>query len=277
MKISESRLRQILKEELDQELKNRIYDLYQQGSIGQAFEFAQTLDEALYEELRNDLLSKLPGGNYRRRDLSGLDLTGADLEGTYLTGADLSNANLTNANLAGTYLRNADLSGADLTGTNIEDAYYPEAAKHDETTKFPQGFDIQTHKTDLERMKSVMGKKIHMLFKSGKHQEAIKRSNQLRLDVFFGADLSNQYLANVNLKNAVLTDANLYGANLDGANLKNADLRTADLSYASLIGANLEGANLKHAYLDGTDLLNVKYDEGTQWPANFNMKRITEV
>ena len=153
MRITKSRLKQILKEELDQELKNRIYDLYDQGSIGQAFEFAQTLDEALYEELRNDLLSKLPRGDYRQRDLSGLDLTGADLEGTYLTGADLSKANLTNANLTGTFLRNADLSGADLTGTNIEDAYYPEVTKHDETTKFPQGFDVQTHKTDLERMK----------------------------------------------------------------------------------------------------------------------------
>ena len=160
MRITKSRLRQILKEELeelDQELKNRIYDLYQQGSIGQAFELAQAIDEAfdeeLYEELRNDLLSKLPRGNYRQRDLSRLDLTGADLEGTYLTGADLSKANLTNANLTGTFLRNADLSGADLTGTNIEDAYYPEVTKHDEETKFPQGFDVQKHKTDLERMK----------------------------------------------------------------------------------------------------------------------------
>lgn len=160
MKITKSKLRQIIKEELDDEFeeeklspKKAIINLVKNGEIEQAKELSMTLD------MKSFLVgADLQGANLRGKNLSGLDFTGANLEGAYLTGADLSNANLTNTNLVGTFLRNTDLSGADLTGTNIQNAYYPEAAKYDETTKFPQGFDVKTHKTDLEYVKSLTSK-----------------------------------------------------------------------------------------------------------------------
>jgi hypothetical protein len=160
MKITKSKLRQIIKEEFDDEfeeeftIEKKIEFLMKSGNpdnIKQALEFLK-----IFPNLRDKI--DLRGFNFREINLSGFDFTGVNLAGIYLTGADLSNANLTNANLAGTYLRTANLSGADLTGTNIQNAYYPEAATYNETTKFPQGFDVKTHKTDLEYVKSLTSK-----------------------------------------------------------------------------------------------------------------------
>jgi uncharacterized protein YjbI with pentapeptide repeats len=92
----------------------------------------------------------------------------------------------------------------------------------------------------------------------------------------FRANLSDQWLTEVNLKGANLEYANLSRAtllmaNLSGANLKGAELTGAELSGANLFGADLSGgnltgaklieANLDHAYLRGAKLIDAKLTE----------------
>jgi len=101
-----------------------------------------------------------------------------------------------------------------------------------------------------------------------------------------GADLQQANLTNVQLSQANLSEANLsqsdlWQADLKQANLFKANLREATLSRADFSGANLEGADFGNADLRGADLskaLNLeradltgaRYDENTQWPADFN-------
>jgi hypothetical protein len=68
------------------------------------------------------------------------------------------------------------------------------------------------------------------------------------------ANLSRAKLLFANLSGAKLSSANLSGANLWLANLSGADLLLADLSGADLSGANLGSASLDNANLSGADL-----------------------
>ena len=73
------------------------------------------------------------------------------------------------------------------------------------------------------------------------------------------ADLSYEYLSDVDFSGADLTYANLRGANLRGTKLTGAylgyaDLTAANLKGADLTGVNLRSANLKGAYLIGSNL-----------------------
>ncbi|ODG96220.1 hypothetical protein A4S05_19610 [Nostoc sp. KVJ20] len=85
------------------------------------------------------------------------------------------------------------------------------------------------------------------------------------------ANLSRANLSRANLDGANLDGANLDGVNLDGANLLGANLLGANLSRANLDGANLLGANLLGANLDGANLVNIIWDEHTNWD---NVKRL---
>ncbi|MHC5770569.1 MAG: NACHT domain-containing protein [Nostoc sp.] len=95
-----------------------------------------------------------------------------------------------------------------------------------------------------------------------------------------GANLSDAYLFRANLLFANLSSANLSSANLDGANLcaanlcaanlcaanlNGANLDSAALLSANLRGANLRGANLRGANLKGAYLLDITWDEHTNW------------
>lgn len=69
-----------------------------------------------------------------------------------------------------------------------------------------------------------------------------------------GADLSRQWLEELQLPGADLVGADLSGATLWGANLSGATLRDADLSGATLTGATLSFATLSDADLSFADL-----------------------
>jgi uncharacterized protein YjbI with pentapeptide repeats len=105
-----------------------------------------------------------------------------------------------------------------------------------------------------------------------------------------GADLSDADLSGADLSDAVLSDAVLSGAVLSGAVLSDADLTGAYLLFADLTGAYLfvadltgaaladadltgaylPGADLTGADLTDADLTDVRYDETTVWPENFD-------
>ncbi|WP_277926826.1 MULTISPECIES: NACHT domain-containing protein [Nostoc] len=80
-----------------------------------------------------------------------------------------------------------------------------------------------------------------------------------------GANLEGAYLYSANLEGANLSGANLYAANLSGANLEGANLEGAYLYSANLEGAYLYSANLYGANLYGANLLNITWDEDTNW------------
>ena len=117
----------------------------------------------------------LAGANLRGARLAGVDLGNANLSRSCLADSDLYHAflastNLSHADLAGADLRGCDLEDSDLTFANLKDAdLSPSAigvstrlggvnfiganlenarltdALYDPSTKFPEGFDPQSH------------------------------------------------------------------------------------------------------------------------------------
>ncbi|MFG2774267.1 pentapeptide repeat-containing protein [Streptomyces sp. NPDC048350] len=77
--------------------------------------------------------------------LRGADLRGADLRGALLIAADLTGADLSLADLIGADLRDADLSGAHLTGALFLTQPQLNAARGDDATRLPEGFERPTH------------------------------------------------------------------------------------------------------------------------------------
>jgi len=85
-------------------------------------------------------------------------------------------------------------------------------------------------------------------------------------------------LPGADLKGIKLRFANLAKANFDGAELNFADLRDtlltcaylkgANLTAAELSGAELNSADLRRAKLTFTNLSDITWDPGTQWPAS---------
>lgn len=168
-------------------------------------------------------------------DLAGTDLTGADLRGSDLTDASLADADLSQANLGNTDLTGADLGGADLNEATLRDA--------------------------------------------GLNWADLNWANISQADLH-GANLIGADLHGANLDRAYLSHATLNGANLSNANLRDANLRFADLNWANLSGADLSGAdlsgatlgwaNLSGANLDDVNLDNTRYNDHTEWPADFS-------
>ncbi|MFC8276575.1 pentapeptide repeat-containing protein [Streptomyces sp. NPDC057271] len=77
--------------------------------------------------------------------LRGAELRGADLRGALLIAADLTGADLSLADLIGADLRDADLSGADLTGSLFLTHPQLNAARGDDATRLPEGFERPAH------------------------------------------------------------------------------------------------------------------------------------
>ena len=143
MKITKSKLKQIIKESLEDEHKEIIINLFKSGQPNQALELAKSFGAE--DSIRSISLN---GVNWRKADLKGSDLSGLDLTGVYATEADLSDADLSGVDLKGAYLRGADLRGANLKNAiNLSQSYYPETTKYDKNTIWPKDFDIKSHKT----------------------------------------------------------------------------------------------------------------------------------
>ena len=100
-------------------------------------------------------------------DLSCVDLRESDLRASNLLGANLLGSSLQAANLSASVLRNADLRGADLRGADLRGASLQDAnliganligaqglegdailcgVLADDTTRWPQGFNIELHR-----------------------------------------------------------------------------------------------------------------------------------
>lgn len=85
-----------------------------------------------------------------------------------------------------------------------------------------------------------------------------------------GANLSHTNLSDAELDSACLNKADLSQAVLESANLASANLSEANLRNANLSYSNLKAADLGKADLRGADLEDVKYDETTRFPEDFN-------
>jgi uncharacterized protein YjbI with pentapeptide repeats len=62
----------------------------------------------------------------------------------------------------------------------------------------------------------------------------------------------------------------LDGANLSGANLYGATLNESSFQDADLSGTDLRNANLRDAHLAGVNLSQAKYNQETEWDADFH-------
>jgi uncharacterized protein YjbI with pentapeptide repeats len=78
------------------------------------------------------------------------------------------------------------------------------------------------------------------------------------------ANLSDDYLSNINLSYATLSNCNFMSSNLINANLS-----YSDLSYSDLTSATLNNANLFNADLTGTNLFNASLTSANLVSANF--------
>jgi len=183
----------------------------------------------------------------RRKNLTGINLTGADLENNDLIGANLSRANLSNANLMGATLQNANLTNANLFKANLKGASLINANLSDTNLTFSNLISTDFTGVDLRYMN-------------------LNGANLSRFN-FFEKDLTGVVLTNTNLSGANLDGVNLRnmdltGANLDGVNLRNMDLTGANLDgvnlrYMDLTGANLDGVNLRNMDLTGVNFSDV--------------------
>ncbi|MDY6780970.1 MAG: pentapeptide repeat-containing protein [Cyanobacteriota bacterium] len=87
---------------------------------------------------------------------------------------------------------------------------------------------------------------------------------------FSGADIkstdySGAYLNLANFRAADLTDSRFKGADLTGADFRKAKLCDTDFRGADLCCTKLEGTNLKGANVAGADLVDILWDEDTNW------------
>ncbi|MEO0943116.1 MAG: pentapeptide repeat-containing protein, partial [Cyanobacteria bacterium J06642_12] len=217
----------------------------------------------------------------------GCDLEGADLAGLELSQVNLSKANLRQANLVGTDLQQALLQGADLreanlTGTLFADADLRDARlagaqlgqsplasssvvvpnAHSSTVDemfFPTSDPELVSLNPLLTVAILMGITFtgNQLLKPPPpppeaNPDQVLQTIETRSCpecVLAGADLSNQFLQQVDLRRAVAIELDLNGSDLREASLMNADLRNADLRNANLDGADLTGAQLAGALL----------------------------
>jgi uncharacterized protein YjbI with pentapeptide repeats len=184
--------------------------------------------------------ANLDGAYLSRANLNGAYLNGANLNGAYLNGANLNGANLNGANLDGANLDGANLNGANLDGANLSRAYLSRAYLSRANLNGANLYGANLNGANL--------------YGANLYGANLSRANLSR------ANLSCANLYDANLDGAYLSCANLYDANLDGAYLSCANLYGANLSRANLYGANLDGADL-----DGATLINITWNEYTNW------------
>jgi uncharacterized protein YjbI with pentapeptide repeats len=182
----------------------------------------------------------LAGLSFKRRDLTGADLSGANLEGTsfyraVMRGADLSGARLSRANLNRADLTLVRSAGAKLDGAML---YLADAQRAD--------------------------------FTGASLVEAMMGRARLSLATFRNADLTLADLGSARLNNAVLADAKLDDALLDQAVLLRADLRGASAERAFMVGASLRYSNLAGAVLRESDLSDADFADADLSGADFS-------
>jgi len=207
----------------------------------------------------------LSGLNFRSRNLSDADFTGAILCGCKFSGArldhavffgadmqeaDLSETSLRRADLRGACLRGADLTGADLFEADLREGSIAAVDRG-------RGLRMLEHTT---RVSEAQGATL-----AGANLERSKLSGVIAVRAdFTDAVLKDAKLVRANLKQASMSGANLAGADLSGADLSGADLRDAVLVGATIYACNTQDARLDGALTDqpsGRDVSELPYAE----------------
>ncbi|HEY9801522.1 MAG TPA: pentapeptide repeat-containing protein [Leptolyngbyaceae cyanobacterium] len=168
-------------------------------------------------------------------DLSEADLIGASLLGTDLEGVSLDYAKLTDASLPNAHLYNASLTYAIFSDANLA------------------GADLTNAELTGANLEGANLRRVNL------NEAELYSANLVGADLL-GADLTNAILDDADLSEANLTSANLTYSYFNGANLSNANLTRANLNGADLSGANFNGADLT-----GSELIDVTWDEHTNW------------
>ncbi|HKT53669.1 MAG TPA: pentapeptide repeat-containing protein [Caulobacteraceae bacterium] len=207
----------------------------------------------------------LTGLNFRGRNLSDADFTGAILAGckfvnarldhTVFFGADLQEADLSEASLRRADLRGACLRGSDLTGADLFEADLREGSIA--AVDRGRGLRLLEHTT---RVSEAQGATL-----AGANLERSKLSGVIAVRAdFTDAILKDAKLVRANLKQASMSGANLAGADLSGADLSGADLRDAVLVGATIYACNTTDARMDGALTDqpqGRDVSELPYGE----------------
>ncbi len=123
MKLTKPKLKQIIKESLEDEYKEKLLQIFKAGNHEQAIELSKQVG-----------VDFLVGANLAFADLKGINLEGMNLSGADLAFANLKGANLSGAELSGAELSYANLYNANLSGANLFGSI------HNEDTIWPEGF-----------------------------------------------------------------------------------------------------------------------------------------
>jgi uncharacterized protein YjbI with pentapeptide repeats len=207
----------------------------------------------------------LSGLNFRGRNLSDADFTGAILAGckfanarldhTVFFAADLQEADLSECSLRRADLRGACLRGADLTGADLFEADLREGSIA--AVDRARGLRLLEHTT---RVSEAQGATL-----VGANLERSKLSGVIAVRAdFTDAVLKDAKLVRANLKQCAMNGVNLAGADLSGADLSGADLRDAVLVGATIYACNTTDARMDGALTDqpsGRDISELPYAE----------------
>jgi uncharacterized protein YjbI with pentapeptide repeats len=196
------------------------------------------------ERTRNFRARDLSCGNFSGADLRNADLTGARMAGARFDGAKLqavrlAGAQLRGASLFGTLLQGSDLTRADLRGARLNSAQLQGSVLDD---------------ADLQRAAlngaSVEGGSLER----AKLRGATLDGARLAGVSLAGAELQGASLAATQLQGANLHGAKFIGARVHGTKLQGARLNEASLQGADLYGVDLAGATLHRAALQGATI-----------------------
>ena len=112
MKLTKPKLKQIIKESLEDEYKEKLLTIFKAGNHQQAIQLARQVGVV-------DFLAgaKLTFTNLKDINLEGLNLSGANLLGSALTYANLTDANLTD--------RNSHTKSSDISVLMISSSFIP--------------------------------------------------------------------------------------------------------------------------------------------------------
>ena len=128
MELTKTKLKQIIKESLEDEYKEKLLMLFKSNNIQYAIELSKQVDMEDFlvgADLSEADLSEadLHGAVLSDANLRGANLKKANLRGVNLKNANLRGANLIRANLSSADLSSANMTGANMTGVNLENAY----------------------------------------------------------------------------------------------------------------------------------------------------------
>jgi uncharacterized protein YjbI with pentapeptide repeats len=217
------------------------------------------------ERTRNFRLRDLSCGNFSGADLRHVELSGAQTSGTHLDGARLQGARMTGATLESASMYGAHLDGSDLSEARLQRAYLPSAQL--------QG--ARLNKADFQNAYLNGANFAGASLEGAKFQGARLDGARMAGVAMPGALLMGASLAVTQLQGANLHGANLVGAKVYGTQFQGADLSEAQLQGADLYGVNLSGAKFARTQLQGATIRSATLPAATFIEAQLQGARFT--